>query len=188
MCCTDPQHSSYSWFVRSQAARTIPERLTVERIDTENALKERLEHAGDDDLVLIDVQGTLNQFQTIALVAADITVVPCKATYMDVVEAIKLFEYAKNFKRSNLRLVFNEVKTIDINTVAFREAMQPIRKHQIPVFDTMVSQRGVYAQFSKDAGTLQNMAVDPSKTIQIAKARQNVARLTAEILQQAGYE
>jgi chromosome partitioning protein len=186
--CTDPQHSAHKWSLRAAAAGNLPSNLNVERIDTEAIFNERLETSADTDLVLIDVQGALNQYLTIALAAADVTVVPSRATYMDVVEAVAIFEFANRLKTANLRLVLNEVKAVDTRTVAFTEAVRLVHSKQIPVFNTMVTQRAVYAQFSIDAGSLDRLVIDPSKADQVAKARLNIGRLMAEILEQAGYQ
>jgi hypothetical protein len=51
-----------------------------------------------------------------------------------------------------------------------------------------VTQRAVFAQFSIDAGSLDRLVIDPSKAEQVAKARLNIGRLMAEILEQAGYQ
>lgn len=179
----DAQQSCSQWAERCRRAGTLPEGLKVEPIGTVQELTKRLNNREDADVVLIDVQGSMNDLLTTAIVASDLTVVPTKATVMEVVETVKLFEWANNLKRAPLRLVLNRVEGIDRNTVAFGDAIELIRRHRLHGLSTLVLSRKVYEQFSKDAGTLSMIANDPAKVDQVRKARKNIADLIGDILQ-----
>lgn len=179
----DAQQSCLQWAERCRLAGTLPNGLLVEPVTKVQELTKRLNARDDTDIILIDVQGSMNDLLTTAIVASDLTIVPTKATVMEVVETVKLFEWASNLKRAPLRLVLNRVEGIDRNTVAFTDAIALIRQHRLSGLSTLVLSRKVYEQFSKDAGTLSQIGKDPAKTEQVTKARKNVADLIGDMLQ-----
>ena len=179
----DAQQSCLQWADRCRLAGTLPAGLVIEPIGKVQELTRRLNNSDDADVILIDVQGSMNDLLTTAIVASDLTLVPTKATVMEVVETVKLFEWAANLKRAPLRLVLNRVEGIDRNTVAFTDAIALIRQHRLQGLSTLVLSRKVYEQFSKDAGTLTQIAKDPAKADQVGKARKNIADLIGDILQ-----
>jgi chromosome partitioning protein len=164
-------------------AGTLPESLSVEPIATMEHLTARLQRLDDVDIVLIDVQGSMNDLLTAAVVASDLTIVPTKATVMEMVEAVKLFEWARNLRRAPLRLVLNRVEGIDRTTTAFVDAITLIRTNRLPCLNTLVQSRKVYEQFSKDAGTMALIGTDTAKQQQVRKARKNIADLIEDIIQ-----
>lgn len=182
--CADPQHSSWQWAERSKQAGRLPSQLDVIKVDTEGALKEELDKAADRDFVLIDVQGALSQSLVVSLVSSDLAVVPSRGSYMDVVEAIKLFGFAKQLSSAcPLRLVFNDVKGIDANTTAFQDALRLVRGEGVGCFNTIIHSRPIFAQFSKDAGALSSLITDASKDAQVQKAKRNIANFINEVFQ-----
>lgn len=85
------------------------------------------------DIVMVDVQGSMNKTLIAAIVASDITIVPAKANVMEMAETVKLFEWAQSsLKRAPLRLVLTRVEGIDLNTTAFKDAIQLIRQNNLP--------------------------------------------------------
>lgn len=179
----DAQQSCSQWAERCRRAGTLPTGLRTEPIGTVKELAARLKSRDDADVILIDVQGSMNDLLTTAIVASDLTLVPTKATVMEVVETVKLFEWASNLRRAPLRLVLNRVEGIDRKTVAFNDAIEMIRRHRLHGLSTLVLSRKVYEQFSKDAGTLAQIGNDPAKAEQVGKARKNIADLIGDILQ-----
>ena len=177
----DPQHSSRQWAERTKAAGRLPGKMRVERIDTEKDLAKRLQSHDDADIVFVDVQGALNQFLTIAIVASDVAIVPARMSVIDMVEAVKIFDYGKALRRAPLRLLINGVKGIDQNTRGFQDALAIVRENQLPVFNTVIRARNVYEQFSNDAGSLEALASDPAKRDQVDKARKNIVDLLNEV-------
>ncbi|MGN8119200.1 nucleotide-binding protein [Labrys sp. 22185] len=184
--CADPQHSSWKWAERCAAVGRLPDNLTVERVDDENELEQQLKGSDDHDIILIDPQGALNAVLAVAIMAADLAVAPCKASYMDAVEAKRVFDFGAKLKNANMRLVLNDVKGIDQKTGAFKEAVGHLVRNKIPYFDTVIQNRAVYAQFSNDAGTLDQLNTGPGKGDQIQRAKANIARLIEEIFAHTG--
>ena len=134
------------------------------------------------DVILIDVQGSMNDLLIAAIVSSDVTLVPAKANVMEMIETVKLFEWAQNsLKRAPLRLILNRVEGIDTKTAAFQDAVQMIRDNKLPAIPTFVRARKVYEQFSKDAGSLAHIGKDPSKSEQVAKARSNIVSVITDI-------
>jgi chromosome partitioning protein len=179
----DGQQSCSQWAERCRSAGTLPASLSVEPIATMEQLTARLQELADADIVLIDVQGSMNDLLTAAVVASDLTIVPTKATVMEMVEAVKLFEWARNLRRAPLRLVLNRVEGIDRTTTAFLDAITLIRTNRLACLNTLVQSRKVYEQFSKDAGTMGLIGTDPAKQEQVRKARKNMADLIEDIIQ-----
>jgi len=184
--CADPQHSTWKWAERSKAAGRLNKNLTVERVDNEDQLQERLGAGEKYDFILIDPQGALNQMLALSIIASELSIVPCRASYIDAVEAVSVFNYGANLKRANMRLVLNDVKGIDKTTGAFRDAVSAIIENKLPYFESVIQSRAVYAQFSKDAGSLAELATDPSKQEQVSKAKANIALLIKEIFTHTG--
>lgn len=177
----DGQKSCMKWAERCRAAGTLPDTLKVEYTPSLQELQRRLLNRDDVDLVLIDVQGSMNDLLTAAIVVSAVTIVPTKATVMEMVEAVQLFEWSKNLKRAPLRLVLNSVEGIDTKTAAFQDAINLIRLHGLPCLPNFVRSRKLYQQFSKDAGSLASLATDPDKVVQVEKARNNILALIKDI-------
>ncbi|MFW8584681.1 hypothetical protein ACOJBM_06545 [Rhizobium beringeri] len=75
---------------------------------------------------------------------------PAKANVMEMVETVKLFEWAQSsLKRAPLRLLLNRVEGIDTRTTAFQDAVQMIRDNKLPALPTFVRAWKVYEQFSR---------------------------------------
>ncbi|GLS20114.1 chromosome partitioning protein ParA [Labrys miyagiensis] len=184
--CVDPQHTTWQW---SQAARrkgTLPDNLTVERIDEDAVFKQRLTDPGDVDITLIDVQGAYSQALNFAIAASDLCIVPCRATMDDAREVVRIFEYAASLKRAKLMVVINAISGIDRATQAFKEAVGELVRHKLPLFKTPIMQRPIYAEFAHEGGTLESLASTPDRVEQVKKARDNIARLLDEIYEHAG--
>lgn len=175
------QQSCLQWVNRCKQAGTLPEKLDAIAISKTEDLKLALKQT-DADIILIDVQGSMNDLLIAAIVASDLTLVPTKANAIEMVETVKLFEWAEgNLKRAPLRLVLNRVDGIDTNTLAFQDAVRMIRDNKLPTLPTFVRARKVYEQFSRDAGTLNSIAVDRSKSEQVAKAKNNIVGLITDM-------
>jgi chromosome partitioning protein len=184
--CADPQHTTWQWSEAARKNGTLPANLSVERIDEDARFKKRLTDPGDVDIVLVDVQGAYSQALNLAILASDLSIVPCRATMDDAREVVKMFEYASGLKRSNLWVAINALSGIDRGTAAFRQAIGEIARHKLPLFKTPIMQRPIYAEFGQDAGTLDDLATTPTRQQQVIKARDNIARLIDEIYDKAG--
>lgn len=177
----DEQQSCSQWAARCREANSLPNALTVEPATSPESLVAALKN-NTADIVVVDVQGSMNKMLIAAIVASDITIVPAKANVMEMTETVKLFEWAQNsLKRAPLRLVLTRVDGIDVNTTAFKDAVQMIRRHNLPALKTFIRSRKVYEQFSNNAGTLAAIANDPSKKDQVEKARANIVSLIDDI-------
>ena len=125
----DEQQSCSQWADRCRAAGTLPPAISVSRASTPEELKALLQ-ASQAEIVLVDVQGSMNKMLIAAIVASDVTIVPSKANVMEMNETVKLFEWAQaNLRRAPLRLVLTRVDGIDVNTTAFKDAVQLIRQN-----------------------------------------------------------
>lgn len=177
----DEQQSCSQWAARCRHAGTLPDNLTIEPANSPEALVAALKN-NTADIAIVDVQGSMNKMLIAAIVASDITIVPAKANVMEMTETVKLFEWAQNsLKRAPLRLVLTRVEGIDVNTIAFRDAVQMIRQHNLPALKTFIRSRKVYEQFSNNAGSLATIGRDPSKKDQVEKARANIVSLIDDI-------
>ncbi len=175
------QQSCLQWVNRCRQAGTLPATLQAVAVTKTEELKSALKRT-DADVILIDVQGSMNDLLIAAIVASDLTLVPTKANVIEMVETVKLFEWAEtNLKRAPLRLVLNRVDGIDMNTAAFQDAVRMIRDNKLPTLPTFVRARKVYEQFARDAGTLSGIARDPSKAEQVAKAQNNIIGLITDM-------
>jgi chromosome partitioning protein len=178
---TDPQQSCLQWVDRCKRAGTLPLSLQALSASSPHDLKVALTTA-NASIILIDVQGSINDLLVAAIVASDITLVPAKANVMEMVETVKLFEWAQSsLKRAPLRLILNRVEGIDTNTAAFQDAVQMIRDNKLPALPTFVRARKVYEQFSKEAGSLVRIGKDPGKVEQVNKARANIVGVITDI-------
>lgn len=178
----DVQKSCFKWAQRCRNAGTLPEKLIVEVIASIEGLTSRLADPRDAEVILIDVQGSMNDLLTAAIVSSSLTVVPTKATVMEMVEAVQLFQWSKNLRRAPLRLLLNGVDGIDQKTAAFQDAIALITNNGIPCLGNFVRQRKLYQQFSKDAGSLSQISRTPDKQDQVDKARRNISAVIADMI------
>jgi chromosome partitioning protein len=115
----DRQLSCFQWVNRCRQAGTLPKSISASRAATQQELVDAISQTGEG-ITLIDVQGSMNELLTAAVVASDLTIVPAKANVMEIFETVKLFEWARNLKRAPLRLVLNRVEGIDLIRRHFR--------------------------------------------------------------------
>lgn len=178
----DPQGTVSQWAEQAMESQRWLPNLSIEKAGSEGVLGDRLTTSVEQDFVLIDVQGVLNQTLALAIVSSHVSIIPARASLADLREAVKVFAFARNLRRCNMRLILNAVNGIDRNTTAFREALAYIRSNKLPVLDTIIQQRPVYAQFAKAAPSLQSLETGPDKADQILKARSNIGNLIDNIV------
>ena len=178
---TDPQQSAFKWFERCKAANQKPENIEVVSCLGERALGEQLKALPDDGVVLIDTQGALTPSMAIIAQKADVIVIPCQASKLDVVEAADFVKYTAHFRQSGVRVFFNSVDGIAPKTKPFKETVAYLVEQEIPYFRTMLQLRPLYRALTDEGGTLATMQADAE---QIRKARANVFALTTEILEE----
>ena len=179
----DPQQSCLQWVDRCRRAGTLPRSLRAVSVSSPHELTVTIATA-NESIILIDVQGSINDLLIAAIVASDITLVPAQANIIDMAKTAELFEWAqRNLKRAPLRLLLNRIKGIDIKTVAFQDVAQIIRHHELPTLPTVVEARRAYKQFSKEAGSLTRIRKDLGEAEKVITARANIVGVIADIAQ-----
>lgn len=177
----DEQQSCSQWASACRHAGTLPDEIAVKPATTPEDLKTLLKES-QADIILVDVQGSMNKLLIAAIVASDVTIVPTRASVMEMRETVKLFDWAQSsLKRAPLRLVLTRVDGIEFNTTAFKDAVQMIRDRHLPAFKTFIRSRRVYEQFTNNVGSLAAIGKDPSKADQVEKARANIISLIGDI-------
>lgn len=119
--CVDPQHSAWQWAQAVSNSGRMPKKLEVDRVDGASELRQALAAETAHDCTIIDPHGTLDAIMMSAIRRADLVIVPCRTTFMDVHEALKVFDAGEDMNRSTIRLVLNDVKWIVQNTSAYKD-------------------------------------------------------------------
>ena len=105
------------------------------------------------DVVIVDTAGFKNQTTIMALVQADVALIPSRAAHDNLSEAIAMLEQARAIERLPDRrgrpllaaLVLTHVKK---NTVIARTARRTLRKHGLPLLNAEMLDRVYYAEAS----------------------------------------
>lgn len=182
---TDEQLSAMQWMQRNQAVGLTSDKLTVEAIASEAQLVSRLRGKIDQDVVLIDVKGERGQMVQVAAGHSALVIIPTKASHLDLPEVLKFLNILDatfgHIKPVDARVVLNEVDGLDARQKPFKDAVEFIRAHKIPFFNSVLRRRSVFKSFTDGGhgGILSEMAGNRET---IDKACENVLRFVAEIM------
>jgi chromosome partitioning protein len=178
----DPQATATQWFARSLDAGRSLENIAVEFVHGADQLVTTLAKASDEDVILIDVPGAIDEVLNIAAGHSEMVLIPARASGADLPEVVRLlarldamYEGAQPLV---IRCVLNGVSGIAKNTAAFKVASAYIEEHAIPVTKTIVVERPVLQLMMMDGGSLATM---PGDSEQVRKAMVNGEMLADEI-------
>lgn len=179
---TDPQMSAKNWHDKSKGAGFPLKNIEVVCLTSPEDVAERLMARQDEDIVLIDVQGTATAALGTAVVHADFVVIPTRAHIFDVEQAIALVRHVKALGGRQrvipYGVLLNAVNGIERNTMAFKTTMAVLKQSKVDVLDAFLSQRPTYAAVAT-AGTLYE--VSPANKA-IEEARDQTNYLAAEVI------
>ena len=178
----DPQASASIWKRNSEAAGYRLDNITVERITDKSDVADRVRHPQDEDIVLVDIQGTANDTLSAAAAFADLVLIPARGHVFDCEQAVPVVRFlsALGGRRRTIpyRILFNAIETIEKETAAFHLAMNFVRQNKLEVLKTPLLARPTFRAVTSGGGTLYEMKGDPRA---IEKARTNTRLLAAEI-------
>jgi chromosome partitioning protein len=141
-----------------------------------NTIKEK---KGEFDLVIVDTGGFSNQTAAMALVNADLALIPSKASALDIQRAIETHGLIKDLsftpERSGNPIVYRMVLTMTVQgTVIARQVKQELKEMGYLLLDGELHNRVVYQE-----GTLD--ATPPNLLEQNSAAAMDVAAIAREI-------
>ena len=168
----DPQGSSLAW----SAARTAPPLFPVVGMPKPTLHRDMPELARDYDVVLIDGAPRVNELGRAAILASDLVVIPVQPSPYDVwaaADTVQLINEARQFKE-NLKCVFVINRKI-VNTAIGRDVAGALAQFQIPVLDTSLCQRVIYAESATQG--LSVIEADPN-----SEAAKEITRLAKSIM------
>jgi chromosome partitioning protein len=153
--------------------------LTVEAVTPDSFTTTFREKTGGNeyDHILIDLAGTREATILKAMARSDLVIVPAQASEPDLREALVIIDDIKDVieagaAKLDYRLLLTKMFPLPTRVTEF--AYQEIRRHKLPVFNTVVVERAAYREMF-----LTGMA--PSTANPSSKAAAEIAALTDEI-------
>lgn len=178
---TDPQLSAVEWANNSRRAGFALRNIEVMPVATADDLIDQLGRDRDEDLLLVDVQGTAAAALGPAVANADFVLIPTKAHFFDVKQCLGLIRHIRSLGGRHHQIPYgvliNMVGGIEHNTMAFRTSIALLRQAEAKILEAFLSQRPTFAGIAT-AGTLYEIEA-PTKAINDARDQTNA--LAAEI-------
>lgn len=167
----DPQGSSLAW----SSARELPPMFPVVGMAKPTLHKDMPELSKDYDIVVIDGAPRVNELGRAAILASDIVLIPIQPSPYDVwasSDIVQLVREAQQFKE-NLKAVFVINRKI-AKTAIGRDVASALAEFDLPVLETSLSQRVLYAESAGQG--LAVFEVDPD-----GEAAREISRLAAAL-------
>lgn len=172
---TDPQLSAVEWASNSRRAGFALRNIEVIPVATADDLIDQLGRDRDEDLLLVDVQGTAAAALGPAVTNADFVLIPTKAHVFDVKQCLGLIRHIRSLGGRHRQIPYgvliNMVGGIEHNTMAFRTSIALLRQADAKILEAFLSQRPTFAAIAT-AGTLYEVEAT-SKAINDARDQTN---------------
>lgn len=168
----DPQGSALAW----SAARTAEPLFSVVAMPTPTLHRDLPAIAADYDLVVIDGAPRVNELGRAAIMASDMVLVPVQPSPYDVwaaADTVQLVREAQMFK-PDLKCAFAISRKV-ANTVIARDVKSALVDLDVPVLETALTQRVVFAESA--AAGLVVLEAEPK-----GDAAMEVAALAGEVI------
>ena len=168
----DPQGSSLAW----SSARELPPMFPVVGMAKPTLHKDMPELSKDYDIVVIDGAPRVNELGRAAILASDIVLIPIQPSPYDVwasSDIVQLVREAQQFKE-NLKAVFVINRKI-AKTAIGRDVASALAEFDLPVLETSLSQRVLYAESAGQG--LAVFEVDPD-----GEAAREISRLATALV------
>ena len=139
----DPQGSSMAW----SSAREEDPLFPVISMAKPTLHKDLPELAVDYDVVIIDGAPRVNDLGRAAIIASDLVMIPVQPSPYDVwasADTVQLIKEAQQFKE-NIKAVFVINRKV-VNTAIGRDVANALGHFEIPVLQSVLCQRVVYAE------------------------------------------
>lgn len=139
----DPQASALAW----SAARSAPPLFPVVGMAKPTLHRDMPALARDYNIVVIDGAPRANELARAAILASDLVIIPVQPSPYDVwatADTVQLIEEARQFKET-LKSVFVVNRKI-VNTAIGRDVAGALAQFGIPVSDSVICQRVIYAE------------------------------------------
>jgi chromosome partitioning protein len=177
---TDPQRSLSKWASR----KDLPSNIDVfTEVEDDNRLLDLIEDARKTyQIVLIDVQGTVNVLQHTAIAWSDLVLVPCKASHFDAEAAFETIKVIKTVERKqrttiDYGVVMNGLSPA-INSRTASASIDAFKEYEIDVLYGMI-ERETFKVITATGGTLWTLAKDDAPSIE--KARNDALELADRV-------
>lgn len=169
----DPQGSALEWAENRQDKVLFP----VVGIPKATLHREVPHLASDYDAVVIDGPPRVNEVARSAIMASDLVLIPVQPSPYDVwavKDIVDLLKEASVFKE-NIKSVFAVNRKI-VNTAIGRDVAEALADHDMPVLDSVISQRVVFAESAATGRTVLEIDLD-------SPASREITALIDEILE-----
>ena len=181
MIDADPNRPIKAW----AAAGNAPKRLRiVSDVDEENIIERIEEAAQKTPLVIVDLEGTAAKIVVLAVLQADLAVIPIQGPQLDAEQASRAIKVIKQREKMTGRALPYAVLLTRTNPVIRTRTMSHIQRGLIeagvPVMETELNDREAFRAVFSFRQPLAGL--DPSEVANLDKAIANVEEFALEIL------
>lgn len=174
------------WISQWGALPGRPEGLVIEAEVTEDSIVERIDAAqAAAQFVIVDLEGTASLMVANAIGLSDLVVIPTQGSSMDARGSAKTLRLIRTQERLARRQIAHGVVLTRtgaaVTTRSLRNVQAQLAEAGIAVFETPIVERAAYRDLFDYGGTLAGL--DPDQVSNLAKARANAERFTAEVLE-----
>lgn len=177
----DPNQPVARWGKKPGKPKTLN---VIGGVTEENLIDVIEDAARKTAFVIVDLEGSASLMVAQSMSRADLVVIPCKGSTLDVAEAIKVFAFVKRQEKAYGRKIPYKLLWSQTNPAIRSRGLKALEAEMVeqgvPVFSTALHERDAYRAVFAFGGTLHDL--DRKQVPNIDAAAQNVRELTAEIV------
>lgn len=173
------------WLTQWHILPGVPEniRFSVENNPSRIAQEIQAQKA-ENDLVVIDVEGSANLTVGTAVGISDFVLIPMQGSVFDASGAVQSIELIKSQELIARRTIPYSVVITRTNaavkTRSYSAVREALESHNANILETTIVERAAYRELMERGGTLYSM--DRSKVSNLEKAVENSQALTREVM------
>lgn|GEM_PF-476674 len=179
----DRQGSSLLWFTVARAHGSQLTGVSVEKVEGNDRIAERVKSASGFIAVIVEVAGYAEATLALDAVACDLVVIPTQPHSLDCYQVVQIVKYLRDMERGGSpvrhKVVLNRMTAMTRNSVAAKAALNVLRNADVEWCRHALWERSVFAKVMTGAA-LYELPLDRDGSV--ARAQNNLRAVVDELL------
>lgn len=179
----DRQGSSLLWFTVARAPGSQLTGISVEKIEGNDRIAERVKTASGFIAVIVEVAGYAEATRALDAVACDLVVIPTQPHILDCYQVVQIVKYLRDMEQGGSpvrhKVVLNRMTAMTRNSVAAKAALDVLRNADVDWCRHALWERSVFAKVMTGAALYE---LPPDRDGSVARAQNNLRAVVDELL------
>lgn len=179
----DRQGSSLLWFTVARAHGSQLTGISVEKIEGNDRIAERVKTASGFIAVIVEVAGYAEATRALDAVACDLVVIPTQPHILDCYQVVQIVKYLRDMEQGGSpvrhKVVLNRMTAMTRNSVAAKAALDVLRNADVDWCRHALWERSVFAKVMTGAALYE---LPPDRDGSVARAQNNLRAVVDELL------